>query len=102
MATLPEGELPDQRREIDVMSNTVRYVRIAHTYSQRLHVDRHMLHGMSTTVEAVSERSAAEVNEEIRALWRRSGGTLTTEQREIYQRLVMEWAMAAPDPAQAA
>ncbi|MER5296503.1 MULTISPECIES: hypothetical protein [Streptomyces] len=47
---------------------------------------------MSTSVEAVSERSAAEVNEEIRALWLRSGGTLNTEQREEYQRLVMEWA----------
>ncbi|MFJ8079128.1 putative SpoU family rRNA methylase [Streptomyces sp. SAI-170] len=54
-----------------------------------------MLHSMSTTVEPVSERSAAEVNEEIRALWRRSGGTLTVEQREEYQRLVMEWAAVA-------
>ncbi|MEU6478707.1 hypothetical protein ABZ858_17760 [Streptomyces sp. NPDC047017] len=61
-----------------------------------------MLHSMSTTVETASERSAAEVNEEIRALWRRSGGTLTTEQREQYQRLVLEWAMAAPDEDQAA
>ncbi len=77
------------------MSNMVRYVRIARTYSQRLHLGRPMLHGMSTTVEPVSERSAAEVNEEIRALWRRSGGTLTSEQREEYQRLVEEWAAAA-------
>ncbi|MFI9600398.1 hypothetical protein ACWEQ7_17440 [Streptomyces sp. NPDC004069] len=61
-----------------------------------------MLHGMSTSVEPVSERSAAEVNEEIRALWRRSGGILTTEQREEYQRLVMEWAAAAPPSAKAA
>ncbi|MET7383495.1 hypothetical protein ABZT08_32710 [Streptomyces sp. NPDC005526] len=61
-----------------------------------------MLHNMSTTVEPVSERSAAEVNEEIRALWLRSGGTLTTEQREEYQRLVLEWAEAAPDPVRAA
>jgi Na+/H+-translocating membrane pyrophosphatase len=51
-----------------------------------------MLHIMSTTVEPATERSAAEINEEIRALWRRSGGTLNTEQREEYQRLVMEWA----------
>jgi uncharacterized lipoprotein YddW (UPF0748 family) len=80
------------------MSNTVRNVRIGRTYSHRLHLDRHMLHGMSTTVEPLSERSAAEVNEEIRALWLRSGGTLTTEQREEYQRLVLEWAAAAPDP----
>ncbi|MFB7734060.1 hypothetical protein ACFC08_06670 [Streptomyces sp. NPDC056112] len=61
-----------------------------------------MLHGMSTSVEPVSERSAAEVNEEIRALWRRSGGILTTEQREEYQRLVMEWAAAAPHADRAA
>ncbi|MEV5319623.1 hypothetical protein AB0K92_18535 [Streptomyces sp. NPDC052687] len=47
---------------------------------------------MSTTVEPATGRSAAEINEEIRALWRRSGGTLNTEQREEYQRLVMEWA----------
>jgi hypothetical protein len=57
---------------------------------------------MSTTVETASERSAAEVNEEIRALWRRSGGTLTTEQREVYQRLVLEWAQAAPHSDRAA
>ncbi|MBG0850647.1 hypothetical protein I2W78_01935 [Streptomyces spinoverrucosus] len=61
-----------------------------------------MLHTMSTSVETVTERSAAEVNEEIRALWRRSGGTLSTEQREEYQRLVMEWAAATPPPARAA
>ncbi|MEV5007937.1 hypothetical protein ACIQFZ_34070 [Streptomyces sp. NPDC093064] len=61
-----------------------------------------MLHGMSTSVEPVSERSAAEVNEEIRALWLRSGGILTTEQREEYQRLVMEWATAAPPSDRAA
>ncbi len=84
------------------MSNTVRYVRIEGAYSQRLHADRHMLHNMSTTVAAASERSAAEVNDEIRALWRRSGGTLTTEQRAEYQRLVMEWALAAPQSDRAA
>jgi hypothetical protein len=61
-----------------------------------------MLHSMSTTVETSSERSAAEVNEEIRALWRRSGGTLSVEEREEYQRLVMEWAAAVPHPAKAA
>jgi hypothetical protein len=55
-----------------------------------------MLHGMSTTVEPSTERSADEVNEEIRALWLRSGGTLNGEQRKEYQRLVMEWAAAAP------
>jgi uncharacterized lipoprotein YddW (UPF0748 family) len=51
---------------------------------------------MSTTVEPPIERSAAEVNEEIRALWLRSGGTLSVEQREEYQRLVMEWSAAIP------
>ncbi|MFJ4685447.1 hypothetical protein ACIQNG_09935 [Streptomyces sp. NPDC091377] len=61
-----------------------------------------MLHSMSTSVEPVSERSAAEVNEEIRALWRRSGGTLSVEQREEYQRLVMEWATAPPQSSNAA
>ncbi|AKJ08969.1 hypothetical protein ACWGLF_34075 [Streptomyces puniciscabiei] len=64
-----------------------------------------MLHSMSTTVEAAPERSArsaAEVNEEIRALWRRAGGTLTTEQRAEYQRLVMEWAAATPPSQRAA
>ncbi|MFI0999606.1 hypothetical protein ACIP10_16260 [Streptomyces galbus] len=57
---------------------------------------------MSTTVEPVSERSAAEVNEEIRALWLRSGGTLSVEQRAEYQRLVLEWAAAAQQRADAA
>ncbi|WP_031487937.1 hypothetical protein [Streptomyces bicolor] len=61
-----------------------------------------MLHSMSTTVAFASERSADEVNEEIRALWRRSGGTLSVEQREEYQRLVLEWAAAAPQPEKAA
>ncbi|EGX56332.1 hypothetical protein SZN_28388 [Streptomyces zinciresistens K42] len=61
-----------------------------------------MLHGMSTTVEFGSDRSADEVNEEIRALWRRSGGTLSVEQREEYQRLVLEWAAAAPGSQRAA
>ncbi|MER5748808.1 hypothetical protein [Streptomyces sp. NPDC002088] len=61
-----------------------------------------MLHSMSTTVEPVSERSAAEVNEEIRALWLRSGGTLSGEQREEYQRLVSEWAAVAPQSVRAA
>ncbi|MFE0318041.1 hypothetical protein, partial [Streptomyces albogriseolus] len=51
---------------------------------------------MSTSVEPSSERSAAEVNEEIRALWLRSGGTLSVEQREEYQRLVQEWGGGRP------
>ena len=52
---------------------------------------------MSATVEVVperTERTAAEVNEAIRALWFRSGGTLNSEQRREYQRLVLEWAAA--------
>ncbi|MEU5665335.1 hypothetical protein ACIP3D_11640 [Streptomyces longwoodensis] len=57
---------------------------------------------MSTSVEPVSERSAAEVNEEIRALWLRSGGTLSVAQRAEYQRLVLEWAAVAQQRADAA
>jgi hypothetical protein len=57
---------------------------------------------MSTSVEPATERSADEVNEEIRALWLRSGGTLNGEQRAEYQRLVLEWAAAAPQPGPAA
>jgi len=87
---------------MDVISNTVRYVCFIPDYSRRLHVRSRMLHIMSTTVEPVSERSAAEVNEEIRALWFRSGGTLSGEQREEYQRLVLEWAAAALESAHAA
>ncbi|MEU1598133.1 hypothetical protein ABZ468_36200 [Streptomyces sp. NPDC005708] len=61
-----------------------------------------MLHGMSTTPQPAAERSADEVNEEIRALWFRSGGTLSMEERREYERLVKEWAAASPDPTQAA
>ena len=39
-------------------------------------------------------RSAAEVNEEIRALMLRAGGHLKAEDRSEYQRLVEEWATA--------
>ncbi|MER5469849.1 hypothetical protein ABZX90_05425 [Streptomyces sp. NPDC002935] len=55
-----------------------------------------MLHAMSTTPDTDTQRSAAEVNEEIRALWFRAGGTLSMEERREYQRLVLEWAEAAP------
>ncbi|MFD0412986.1 hypothetical protein [Streptomyces sp. NPDC127108] len=41
-----------------------------------------------------ASRTADEVNEEIRALWLRCGGRLSTEQRREYQRLVTEWATA--------
>lgn len=42
-----------------------------------------------------SVRSAAVVNEEIRALWQRAGGHLTMDaDRAEYERLVVEWATA--------
>ncbi|MEV5609985.1 hypothetical protein [Streptomyces sp. NPDC052225] len=41
-----------------------------------------------------SVRSAEEVNEQIRGLWLRAGGRLTSEQRAEYDRLVTEWAAA--------
>ncbi|KUM99224.1 hypothetical protein AQI95_40005 [Streptomyces yokosukanensis] len=41
-----------------------------------------------------SVRSAAEVNEQIRALWLRAGGTLSTQERAEYELLVVEWAAA--------
>ncbi|MEV6051811.1 hypothetical protein [Streptomyces sp. NPDC052107] len=39
-------------------------------------------------------RSAAEVNEQIRALWLRAGGTLSAQERAEYELLVVEWAEA--------
>ncbi|MBL1082993.1 hypothetical protein JK359_13540 [Streptomyces actinomycinicus] len=41
-----------------------------------------------------SVRSAAEVNEQIRALWLRAGGTLSAQERAEYELLVIEWAAA--------
>ncbi|MER6806441.1 MULTISPECIES: hypothetical protein [Streptomyces] len=41
-----------------------------------------------------SVRSAAEVNEQIRALWLRAGGSLSAQEREEYELLVVEWAAA--------
>ncbi|MET9580872.1 hypothetical protein ABZY30_35870 [Streptomyces massasporeus] len=41
-----------------------------------------------------SVRSAAEVNDEIRALWQCTGGTLSAEERAEYELLVVEWAAA--------
>ncbi|KOV89325.1 MULTISPECIES: hypothetical protein [unclassified Streptomyces] len=41
-----------------------------------------------------SARSAAEVNEQIRALWLRAGGTLSAQERAEYELLVIEWAEA--------
>ncbi|MGW0837590.1 hypothetical protein [Streptomyces prunicolor] len=47
-----------------------------------------------TTPSPGSVRSAALVNELIRDLWQRSGGTLTAGQRLEYEQLVTEWAAA--------
>lgn len=44
-------------------------------------------------------RSAAEVNEEIRALWLRTGGYLRPEQHLEYEKLVAEWAEATASAA---
>jgi hypothetical protein len=41
-----------------------------------------------------SVRSAEEVNERIRALWQRAGGSLSTQERAEYELLVVEWAAA--------
>ncbi|MFG2626651.1 hypothetical protein [Streptomyces sp. NPDC048473] len=41
-----------------------------------------------------SVRTAAVVNKEIRDLWQRSGGCLSPEDEEQYQRLLVEWAAA--------
>lgn len=41
-----------------------------------------------------SVRPAAEVNDEIRALWQRTGGSLSAEERAEYELLVVEWAAA--------
>ncbi|MEV7319564.1 hypothetical protein [Streptomyces sp. NPDC093970] len=41
-----------------------------------------------------SARSAAEVNDLIRALWLRTGGTLSAQERAEYEQLVVEWAEA--------
>ncbi|MFJ6566683.1 hypothetical protein ACIQNU_04635 [Streptomyces sp. NPDC091292] len=40
-------------------------------------------------------RPAAVVNEEIRALMLRTGGWLTREDRDVYERLRAEWVEAA-------
>ncbi|MFC7310565.1 hypothetical protein ACFQVC_40925 [Streptomyces monticola] len=39
-------------------------------------------------------RAAAEINAEIRALWERTDGRLSPEQRQEYESLVTEWAAA--------
>jgi len=53
------------------------------------------LWGMSPDSNAPgSVRSAAEVNEQIRALWLRAGGSLSAQERAEYELLVVEWAEA--------
>jgi hypothetical protein len=44
-----------------------------------------------------SVRSAAALNEQIRALWIRSGGYLSAQERTEYELLVVEWAAAVRD-----
>ncbi|MGW5662331.1 hypothetical protein ACWEWG_19875 [Streptomyces sp. NPDC003758] len=41
-----------------------------------------------------SMRSAEDLNEQIRALWMRAGGSLSAEERAEYELLVVEWAAA--------
>ncbi|MFF4585837.1 hypothetical protein [Streptomyces sp. NPDC001388] len=41
-----------------------------------------------------SVRSAAELNERIRSLWLRAGGSLSAQERAEYELLVVEWAAA--------
>ncbi|MFD5075322.1 hypothetical protein [Streptomyces sp. NPDC058371] len=41
-----------------------------------------------------SVRSAAALNEQIRALWIRAGGSLSAQERAEYELLVVEWAAA--------
>lgn len=47
-----------------------------------------------TSAAPGSVRSAAELNERIRALWLRAGGSLTAQERAEYELLVVEWAAA--------
>jgi hypothetical protein len=44
-----------------------------------------------------SARSAAVLNEQIRALWIRAGGSLSAQERTEYELLVVEWAAAVRD-----
>ncbi|MFI9650329.1 hypothetical protein ACIHAA_29180 [Streptomyces sp. NPDC052040] len=41
-----------------------------------------------------SVRSADDLNERIRALWTRTGGSLSPQERAEYELLVVEWAAA--------
>ncbi|MEU5596804.1 hypothetical protein [Streptomyces sp. NPDC020298] len=48
----------------------------------------------SDTQRPSSVRPAHVVNEDIRALWLRAGGSLSTQERAEYERLLLEWAAA--------
>ncbi|MDX3729784.1 hypothetical protein [Streptomyces caniscabiei] len=41
-----------------------------------------------------SVRSADDLNDRIRALWRRAGASLSAQERAEYELLVVEWAAA--------
>ncbi|MFF1835991.1 hypothetical protein ACFVXE_17560 [Streptomyces sp. NPDC058231] len=49
-----------------------------------------------------SVRSAAVVNEEIRDLWQHSGGCLSPDDEDQYQRLLVEWAAVTGGSARSA
>ncbi|MFE6974361.1 hypothetical protein [Streptomyces sp. NPDC057682] len=55
-----------------------------------------------TPCPSSSVRSAADVNDDIRELWQRSGGQLSPEDEEEYQRLLVEWAAATGGSARSA
>ncbi|MDQ0785786.1 hypothetical protein QFZ63_006328 [Streptomyces sp. B3I7] len=46
------------------------------------------------SVSSGSARSAADLNERIRALWMRANGSLTAQERAEYEALVVQWASA--------
>jgi hypothetical protein len=46
------------------------------------------------SVHSGSARSAADLNERIRALWTRANGSLTAQERAEYEALVVQWASA--------
>ncbi|WP_369239777.1 hypothetical protein AB5J56_37915 [Streptomyces sp. R21] len=46
------------------------------------------------SISSGSVRSAAALNEQIRALWMRTSGTLSAQERAEYELLVVEWAAA--------
>ncbi|KPI11175.1 hypothetical protein OK074_3002 [Actinobacteria bacterium OK074] len=51
----------------------------------------------NSTMTLGSVRSADDLNDRIRALWLRAGGSLSAQEREEYELLVVEWAKAIRD-----